>query len=247
MTDSGEYYLRTPENVFVFYNFETNEYMHGDGLDLDLIEQNLPDPIGNILNVLLDSTDVFLDIGASNGYFYSLRLAKRFPRAQIFAFEPNPKILYHLKKNVSYNHLDNIQIMPIGLSDAAGESPLAYELGASSYLLPKSESGLSSIIVHTDKLDNLVSQKIVTQVNVIKVDIEGNELAFLHGAKRSLAKFAPVIIMEFKERLLRRAGVNREEVADFLRESGYLIFSVEGSEDVVCIPKANKSAMSKIK
>ena len=49
--------------------------------------------------------------------------------------------------------------------------------------------------VNITTLDNFVKENNINQIDVIKVDIEGYELKFLQGAKETIKRFKPKIII----------------------------------------------------
>jgi len=56
-------------------------------------------------------------------------------------------------------------------------------------------------------------------LRLLKIDVEGHELAVLRGAEQMLEQQRPALLMECEDRHLRQGGVH--EVFDFLTERGY--------------------------
>lgn len=247
ITEAGEYYLRLPNDLFIYYNFSQPGYTLGDGLSLDTSINVDIDLIGDMLSLAMRGKRFYFDVGANNGYFYALRIAKQFPDAQIFAFEPNPNILLHLQKNVKYNQLANVEIIPQALADYTGSNSLANELGANSFINPRQSKTYLTIDIACSTLDFFIETKKPAGMDVIKVDIEGGEMRFLAGAQESIAKFEPVIVMEFKERFLRRAGSSRAEILQTYADMGYSVYAIQGCEDVVCFPKHERGLIANIR
>lgn len=74
---------------------------------LTLKEVVLDDEYQNY-GVRVSGTDrVIVDIGAGFGDF-SIMIAKKFPRAKIFAFEPDPSYFSLLKQNITLNFVKNV-------------------------------------------------------------------------------------------------------------------------------------------
>lgn len=71
---------------------------------------------------LVKEADIILDIGANNG-IYSL-IASTNKSAQIFAFEPVPAVIEMLRKNVSLNNSNYIEVKPLLVGDSVGQSIL---------------------------------------------------------------------------------------------------------------------------
>src|SRR5262249_1757452 len=63
-------------------------------------------------------------------------------------------------------------------------------------------------------VDSVVEELEVRRLDVIKIDTDGDELAVLRGAIRTLEKFHPLIIVE--------TGCQGGEIVELLNDYGYL-------------------------
>jgi len=153
-----------------------------------------------LLPQVLREDSIFLDIGANTG-FYSL-FAARFitaPTGRILAFEPNPIMFDRLELNVSLNGLESrIETLPIGLADREGEFDLYYDprqMGGASMAVTR---GQSHVKVPCRPLVNVLREKEIARVSVLKIDVEGFEATVLNPffavAPRSL--FPEIILIE---------------------------------------------------
>lgn len=95
----------------------------------------------NFLSVLARHSTTFIDIGAASGY-YSVGLAKAFPRLQVYAFESSPRSRKIMKSNVLDNRVDH-QIEILGKFE--GNLPLKFKL-ESCFFLFDIEGGEYSLI-----------------------------------------------------------------------------------------------------
>ena len=166
---------------------------------------------------LSKSADLIIDIGAYSGV-YSLIGASGSSTSRIFAFEPNPTMRKVLVKNVELNGFANrISIEEFALSDRTGLSALTVG-GDTSMAMLHPISGTDAHPAHpeiTVKMATLDDYNFEANSVLMKVDIEGSEIAFLHGASRTIRTLKPTILME--------ALTNREfELqSDFLTKLGY--------------------------
>ncbi len=126
-----------------------------------------------------------IDVGANIGYFTGL-LAHRAQR--VIALEPNPQLRRFLDGNVArWDVRRRITLDHRAASDKAGSAtlhlPADYE---SNYGIASLESsdGTVSHEVETVRLDELIAGD---AVGVLKIDVEGHELAALEGAGESLS------------------------------------------------------------
>jgi len=133
---------------------------------------------------------VFWDIGANVG-FYSLLASKLVRSGKVFAFEPVPRNLEHLRKHLVLNRVTNVEVLPIAVSDENGSARFQVEQSGSMGHL----SGEGSITVQIATLDSLVDEGKVLPPDYVKMDIEGAELLALRGSSRTFQRFRPVLFL----------------------------------------------------
>ena len=91
--------------------------------------------------------------------------------------------------------------------------------------------------VNCVKLDDACERADVRRIDVVKVDVEGAEMAVLRGASSIIRKHRPLLIIELSDKHLVRQGSSVSEVAEFLRAERYKIVDVDGGQcAVVDIP-----------
>ncbi len=133
---------------------------------------------------------VFWDVGANVG-FYSLLASELVGSGKVFAFEPVPRNLYYLREHLALNHVTNVEVLAMAVSDRNGTSPFEVEKTGSMGRL----SGEGSITVSTATLDSLVEEGKVLPPDYVKMDIEGAELLALRGASDTFQRFRPVLFL----------------------------------------------------
>jgi FkbM family methyltransferase len=173
-----------------------------------------------------------LDVGANDGV-YAL-FAARFVGEQgcVIAFEPSDREFDRLNANIELNQLKSIQPFKIGLADSPGERILKLAIDAhagqntlGTFVYPGvREERLQPITMQT--LDTFIQEQAIQQIDVIKVDIEGTEFAFLQGAKQTLETHHPLILIELLEDALAAQNTSSLEVVTFLKSLGYQIFII---------------------
>lgn len=139
---------------------------------------------------LCEPNCVIFDVGANVGFF-SLLTCKSRTDVQVFAFEPNPINIKYLRKHLKLNAIQNVQIVEIALSNENG----VFGFSATSGRAEGKLSADGQFQVSTITLDSFVETAQCKLPNLIKVDIEGAELIFLAGAKKSLSKTHPFILL----------------------------------------------------
>jgi FkbM family methyltransferase len=166
-----------------------------------------------------------IDIGANTGLFCLLPVLC--PAVSGFAFEPNPEVYKILKRNLTLNNIDGkIRTFPLALSDKTESRLLKIPLsGCDSGLAclgtPMRFARFREITVPVDTLDNILARKRVSRIDLIKIDTEGCELFVLRGARETLLRFRPDILLEYNESNTLQFGYKPEETARLLAEYGY--------------------------
>jgi FkbM family methyltransferase len=138
-----------------------------------------------------------LDVGGNVG-FTAIYFATRFPDAIIHTLEPDPKNFARLKRNVAgYSN-----IRPHQLALAANDGSLEFyanaQWGMSSSLLPR--AGGRSVRVDALALDSFLAREAISQVDLLKFDIEGAESEVFRNC-RNLSRIS-TLIGEFHEDLV---------------------------------------------
>ena len=104
---------------------------------------------------------------------------------RVYSFDPVIEHIQIINHNRRKNNLENIDILPYGLSNKKHTSP-PVTIGKIDGSFNSSRSEIPSV-----KLDDCIDGHIVTKVDFIKLDIEGEELNALRGSENTIRKFKP--------------------------------------------------------
>ena len=141
---------------------------------------------------------VILDIGAATGSF-TVPSCVAFPEARVVAFEPSQRQRILLRRNVGLNGFANrVSIEPFGFWK--NEAQLSFRTHGDISSL-KAVSALPAELVFGERvrvmtLDAWFRQSGLTHVDLIKMDVEGAEIEILEGAAATLAKTAPMLVIQ---------------------------------------------------
>lgn len=173
---------------------------------------------------LVRAGDVVYDVGANAG-FYSL-LASRLCGAAgtVLAIEPLPRNLAFLRQHVRLNRADNVTVLDVALSDAPGSARFRGSAGSAQ----GSIAADGDIHVRTTTLDAIVRDCIAPPPQLIKMDIEGGELAALRGAREVLSQYKPILLLATHGSEVHHACLA------LLREAGYAITPLAGDSIETC-------------
>ena len=152
----------------------------------------------------LPENAVMIDIGANVGSFV-YQLERKLSPQNIYAFEPNSKLYQRLKRIFPQVH-----IFPLALSDrnetaefkipvikgktytSRGTLKLDYrENGEAKHFLQQ---------VKVIKLDDWSGLENLKKIDFIKIDVEGNEMNTLRGARKVIEKYRPTLMVEMEQR-----------------------------------------------
>jgi FkbM family methyltransferase len=134
-----------------------------------------------------------LDIGANVGA-HALRFARIVGRTgHVYAFEPTLFAYAKLQQNVELNPQLNISTFRIALSDSPKlRQSIAFR---ASWRTDGSQQD-AACEVDFVRLDDWAAQHGVADVDLIKLDVDGNEFPILAGGMDLLSRCRPVLLME---------------------------------------------------
>jgi FkbM family methyltransferase len=179
---------------------------------------------------ILKDGDVFLDVGANIGW-YSVHASKLVgEKGQVIAFEPEPRNLDMLKRNVRANGLKNVVVEGVALSNAEGSFKLYLEAGnLGMHSLVEEHGGKSFVNVKTVRLDDYWKDR--GDIKLVKIDTEGAEGMILDGMRETLAKQKGLeLIVEFAPRRLEKSGYDPDKVLGDLYKLGYKASQIDEEE-----------------
>ena len=160
---------------------------------------------------------VCLDIGANVGE-WARPLAKRFDH--VICFEPNPNFRECFNRNITES---NVTLYPYGLSSHSHTAEQGTNHTHLNYVVGDTKPREGDIECRSlDSFD-------LSDVDYIKIDVDGFEIPVLQGAQETLKRNSPVINIEMKER--KRPKIV-EESRKILRNLGYNHHSRVRSDEV---------------
>jgi FkbM family methyltransferase len=174
-----------------------------------------------VLRRLIKPGDVILDVGANIGYFCLLFAKWLRGTGRVYAFEPFPRTVERLKRNLELNPRLKalVHLRETAVSDFVGSLSMSAPDEGNSGCNYLSARGKADVAVTT--LDAFVQQESFSRVDLIKVDVEGSEVALLKGARETLERFRPLVMIEVNPSTLGRFQHTAGDVISLLGKYRY--------------------------
>lgn len=148
----------------------------------------------SIVATQLPGDAVVLDIGANIGVTCA-GIAKLLSEAYICAFEPSPHAWPLLNETLRINGLeDRCQAFQVGLGAQPGHVRFFENTTSTtaSHLDPEGDC-----VIALTTIDLFVADRGLRRLDLIKIDVEGFDIDVIDGAEVTLARFRPMVFLEF--------------------------------------------------
>lgn len=235
LVTSDEVYIRTLSGFFMTY-YANNQTTKLWGIEHDGFWEK---EAVELCQDWMKDGGTFLDIGANVGY-YCLAIAYANPNVKVYAFEPIPSNFHLLEKNIQINKLQGrLSCHNLGVGEEEGKMSFRSCGQLSHVLIGSEEPSEKNIQVPITSLDKFCDHYNVSNIRMIKCDVEGFELFVLKGADKLLREHKPVLLLEIEERWTRRYQYRPEDIFQFMNEQGY-----QGQLLTELFPKSNEEYLT---
>ncbi|MEV7963741.1 FkbM family methyltransferase [Oerskovia paurometabola] len=184
-----------------------------------------PEPgLAGILTTYLKPGGRFIDVGANIGLYTVAAAAVVGPTGSVVAVEPTPTTVEMLRENVQLNGFlesDIVRVVEGAAGARRGRAKLAvYAHDSGHNTLYAKDARDASVEVDVVPLDEVVERG--STVDVVKIDVEGGELAVLRGMQRIVDENPHIVVFaELADIHLRRAGTSAQRFLDTVVELGW--------------------------
>ena len=180
-----------------------------------------------------------LDIGAnigSNTIEYSA-WAK-----QVYSFEPTPELYNQLVKNINLNNTNSDVVRwcdTLSMNRTATVVPIQKAVGAqaSKVFMKTHNNNKGKNYVTNNKTSGDIEVEVVTidsmnftDVDIMKIDVEGYEPFVLQGAEQTILRDRPVIQTEISPDYLKRNNYTVQQLAEWFYERDYYAIDRHGNK-----------------
>ena len=156
----------------------------------------------------------------------------------VISIEPQSVYLCIQHANLKSHGIKNVHTMRAAVADKRGYSYLSPpEDRMEAYVMGASGTGEGTDLIRIDDFEW------DTQVDGIFVDAEGAENFFLEGARQTILRDRPLMIMNLNDEKLQRYGTHRRRVFDVIAEHFYEVCFIDqkNSETILAIPREKTS------
>ena len=176
-----------------------------------------------------------IDCGANWGLSV-IFFKELYPGAQIVAFEPDPQVFKLLSENVTYNGFDDVQLENKAVWINESELSFFSDKGLGGCLTEVGIKKREKVQVKTVRLKEIL--KNYSQVEFLKIDIEGAEYEVIKDCKDSLSHIK-YLFVEYHSTPHREQKLG--EILTILKDAGFRYYIKEAWENMVHPFKANEN------
>ncbi|MBM3525211.1 MAG: FkbM family methyltransferase, partial [Alphaproteobacteria bacterium] len=114
--------------------------------------------------------------------------------ARIWSFEPTPEVAEMLERSVALNGFAGVMVQRLALGERNGET--GFQRGEFSAL---NRIGEGMTMVPLARLDDAASRLGIPACDLVKIDVEGAELAVIEGGAAYFAAHSPLVMFEIRD------------------------------------------------
>lgn len=181
----------------------------------------------NLVKKFIKSGTDSIDVGVYRGV-YSYEMSKY--SEKVHSFEPNPIIFKYINKNLK-KFIKNIHLYNFALSNQNKTINLKipirnsnsnkeifeeyYEMGKATIHNENNFENYENFEIQTKTIDELSFDN---KISFIKIDVEGHELEVIEGAKNTIKRDKPVLLVEIEKQYTKKEVA---ESINFINSLGY--------------------------
>ena len=172
--------------------------------------------------------DTIIEIGGNTGTETIAFADIVGPSGHVYTFEPLPANLARLQATLALNGASHVTVFPWAVAEWCGcvhlRPPSRHNSGDGCLVAGDDQTDADTVAVHCVTLDSLADE--LGPARVIFMDVEGAEQRVLCGARSYIERHKPCIVLDDHRHLLRRAGLNVEDLYAQVQDMGYEVYEV---------------------
>ena len=168
---------------------------------------------------------VFYDIGANLGFFSLLGAHMTgLTEGRVYAFEAAPDNAEAIRANARLNQIGNVEVIAKAVAAHSGRGRLQVVDDQSwSKLAEYGEHPYTERVIEVElvAIDDLVAGGVLPPPAMVKIDVEGAEIAVLEGMRDTIERHRPAIVCELHD--------THAEFVATMTAHGYRLINLEGT------------------
>jgi len=175
-----------------------------------------------VLRCLLRPGDTFIDVGANLG-FLALTAARQVgSTGRVLAFEANRELTDRLMRVVHRNRIDNLTVLSMALGATNGHVVLTKGKHHGTNFIDFSRPPTPDESIAMRRADEVIpADALDARLVLVKIDVEGAELAVLQGMPRLLARRNVQFLVEVGDKHARKFGWCSNDIFQLFGATGY--------------------------
>jgi FkbM family methyltransferase len=197
--------------------------------------------VAALKNFVRSGTTV-IDVGANIGFF-TRRFAEWVrPGGLIIAIEPEAQNFANLKAMLSRRGLVNVEPVQAVAAERSGTLKLAINpLHPADHRIAATGLDVTALT-----LDDMLRQRGMPVVSLVKIDVQGAEERVLRGSLETLRRCKPAVFMEIDESALSAMGSSSHAVLLLMGAEGYRVCRIAGGKLTPPLPVEHVSSICRV-
>lgn len=167
------------------------------GISVELAVHRTHEPTAaRLLASCLRPGMIVVDVGANIGYYALLEARLVGPRGRVLAIEPVPENARMFLHNLQANGYENVAFRQVAISNRNGMSKMHVSARSNHHSLHDVPWQTADLDVPVCTLDALLKDEVLSSLDVIRMDLEGHEIAVLDGMTATIEKYHPRLLVE---------------------------------------------------
>lgn len=233
------YFLRAKSGSINIHGVQFKIDLDLDPAMYDMFYGNYQEGVVRVLERYLRNGDTFLDVGANVGYVSAFALGLVGTSGSVHAFEPVPRYFTRLQKLQQDNPEYDFHVNNLAVGDSRGTARIAVSqnnIGANT-MLPsrmRRDGSKEDIEVSVITLTDYLGERNVSNLRLVKIDVEGYEFRVIKGFVQYLreADEPPVLVIEISPPAFPEVGASLGEFASLISELGYSSRSIDCASEI---------------